>query len=86
MVCICIFPVTSEDLFMYLLANYISLEKYLFRSFANFLIGHFCFLFSSLWSYMNSSYILDITSYQTFNLEIFSFCRLPFRFVDSFLC
>ena len=35
------FLITSEDLFMYLLANYISLEKYLFRSFPNFLIVYF---------------------------------------------
>ena len=58
LVCISLMASDAEHLFIYLWALYMSsLEKRLFKSFANFLIGLFVFL---EWSHVSSLYILQI--------------------------
>ena len=60
-----------------------SLEKYLFRSFAHFLIVLFVFL---EWSHVSSLYILEIKPLMRYHLKIhFPIWLVPFSFCCCFL-
>ena len=69
LICISLILSDLEHLFMSLLANMSSLEKYLFRSFSHFLIGLFVFL---ALSFMSCFIFCKLTLCQLFHLLLFS--------------
>ena len=76
--------INDVDLVMYLLAIYTSLEKCLFRPSVHMLVWFFDFCYWALWIF----HIFGIlTPYHINDLHYFlPFSRLPFHFVNSFIC
>ena len=76
LICVCLMNIDAHYLFKYMLAICMSLEKYQFKSFAQFLISILAFL---IWSFRNFAYILEINPLSDIWFVILSpFHWLPF--------